>query len=128
MLAGGCQKAAEPYPMFWTWLEDIPSIDMESAFTHMEEAGIDAVMLHAASVEDYVKDVVNSGLDVFVWTIDDLDNAERLYNLGVNAITTNSLTQEKPDGNIFQKLIWFFRDFFYKIKMSFKTLIDKIKY
>ena len=31
MLAGGCKQVAEPYPMFWTWLEDIPSIDMESA-------------------------------------------------------------------------------------------------
>jgi hypothetical protein len=29
-----CNKKEE-YPMFWTWLEDIPSIDMESAFTHM---------------------------------------------------------------------------------------------
>ena len=92
------------------------------------ENGLDGMDIHVFHPEDYVKDVVNSKLDVFVWTIDDLDNAERLYNLGVNAITTNSLTQEKPDGNIFQKLIWFFRDFFYKIKMSFKTLIDKIKY
>ena len=91
------------------------------------ENGLDGMDIHVFHPEDYVKDVVNSGLDVFVWTIDDLDNAERLYNLGVNAITTNSLTQEKPDGNIFQKIIWFFRDFFYKIKMSFKTSIEKIK-
>ena len=91
------------------------------------ESGLDGMDIHVFHPEDYVKDVVNSGLDVFVWTIDDLDNAERLYNLGVNAITTNSLTQEKPDGNIFQKIIWFFRDFFYKIKMSFKTSIEKIK-
>ena len=91
------------------------------------ESGLDGMDIHVFHPEDYVKDVVNSELDVFVWTIDDLDNAERLYNLGVNAITTNSLTQEKPDGNIFQKIIWFFRDFFYKIKMSFKTSIEKIK-
>ena len=91
------------------------------------ESGLDGMDIHVFHPEDYVKDVVNSGLDVFVWTIDDLDNAERLYNLGVNAITTNSLTQEKPDGNIFQQIIWFFRDFFYKIKMSFKTSIEKIK-
>ena len=91
------------------------------------ESGLDGMDINVFHHEDYVKDVVNSGLDVFVWTIDDLDNAERLYNLGVNAITTNSLTQEKPDGNIFQKIIWFFRDFFYKIKMSCKAAIDKIK-
>ena len=91
------------------------------------ESGLDGMDIHVFHPEDYVKDVVNTGLDVFVWTIDDLDNAERLYNLGVNAITTNSLTQEKPDGNLCQKIIWFFRDFFYKIKMSCKTAIDKIK-
>ena len=56
--------------MFWTWLEDIPSIDMESAFSHMEEAGLDAVMLHAASVEDYKKDVEiahRHGIKVYAW-------------------------------------------------------------
>jgi glycerophosphoryl diester phosphodiesterase len=88
---------------------------------------LDGMDIHVFLPDDYVNAVTASGLDVFVWTIDDLDNAERFYKLGVNAITTNSLTQEKPDGNIFQKIIWFFRDFFYKIKMSFKTSIEKIK-
>ncbi len=91
------------------------------------ESGLDGMDIHVYHPEDYVKDVVNSGLDVFVWTIDDLDNAERLFHLGVNAITTNSLTQEKPEGTVFQKIIWFFRDLCYQIKMSFKTLIDQIK-
>lgn len=57
-------------PMFWTWLEDIPSVDVEAAFAHMEEAGLDAVMLHAASVEDYVKDVElarKHGIKVYAW-------------------------------------------------------------
>ena len=40
LLICSCNKNEE-YPMFWTWLEDIPSIDMESAFTHMEEAGLE---------------------------------------------------------------------------------------
>ena len=56
--------------MFWTWLEDIPEIDMESAFTHMEEAGLDAVMLHAPSVEAYKKDVEiahRHGIKVYAW-------------------------------------------------------------
>ena len=44
------------------------------------ESGLDGMDIHVFHPEDYVKDVVNSGLDVFVWTIDDLDNAERLYN------------------------------------------------
>ena len=56
LVAGiSCTKKPAEYPMFWTWLEDLPEIDMETAFTHMEEAGLDAVMLHAASLEDYRK-------------------------------------------------------------------------
>ena len=64
------EKKAVEYPMFWTWLEDLPDIDMESAFTHMEEAGLDAVMLHAASAEDYRKDVEiarRHGITVYAW-------------------------------------------------------------
>lgn len=63
-------KAEDEYPMFWTWLEDIPSVNVEAAFAHMEEAGLDAVMLHAASVEDYVKDVElakKHGIKVYAW-------------------------------------------------------------
>ena len=69
LLICSCNKNEE-YPMFWTWLEDIPSIDMESAFTHMEEAGLDAVMLHAPSVEAYKKDVEiarRHGIKVYAW-------------------------------------------------------------
>ena len=64
-----CSRQAGP-PMFWTWLEDLPQIDMEAAFSHMEEAGIDAVMLHAASEEDYVKDIEiarRHGVAVYAW-------------------------------------------------------------
>ena len=65
-----CGRKSAEIPMFWTWLEDLPDIDMESAFTHMEEAGLDAVMLHAASVEDYQKDVKiahRHGIKVYAW-------------------------------------------------------------
>ena len=56
--------------MFWTWLEDLPDVDMEEAFANMEEAGIEAVMLHAASVEDYKKDIEiakRHGVKVYAW-------------------------------------------------------------
>ncbi len=69
--AASCSRnAGKEYPMFWTWLEDLPDIDMETAFTHMEEAGLDAVMLHAASPEDYHKDVEiarRHGITVYAW-------------------------------------------------------------
>ena len=65
-----CSEKTTEYPMFWTWLEDLPDIDMETAFTHMEEAGLDAVMLHAASAEDYRRDVQiarRHGITVYAW-------------------------------------------------------------
>ena len=64
------QKEVKEYPMFWTWLEDLPGVDMEESFANMAEAGIDAVMLHAASVEDYQKDIAIAkkyGIKVYAW-------------------------------------------------------------
>lgn len=55
--------------------------------------------IHVFLPKDCVKAVVNSGLDVFVWTIDDIGNCERFYRLGVTAITSNSPTQEPPQAN-----------------------------
>ncbi len=64
------QKQTQEYPMFWTWLEDLPDVNMEESFANMAEAGIDAVMLHAASVEDYRKDIEIAkkyGIKVYAW-------------------------------------------------------------
>lgn len=83
---------------------------------------LDGMDIHVFLPDDYVNAVTASGLDVFVWTIDDLGNAERFYNLGVNAITTNSLTQEKPEGNFLQRIIWALRDSLYKLRLFFSSL------
>ena len=64
------KKEAEVYPMFWTWLEDLPDVDMEASFKAMHEAGIDGVMLHAASNEDYKRDIEIAkkyGITVYAW-------------------------------------------------------------
>ena len=72
-LAASCncdKKEAEVYPMFWTWMEDLPGVDMEATFAAMHEAGIDGVMLHAASEEDYKKDIEIArkyGITVYAW-------------------------------------------------------------
>jgi hypothetical protein len=66
---GPKEKGAE-YPMFFTWIEDLPGVDMEEAFANMAEAGLDGVMLHAASVEDYKKNVEIAkkyGITVYAW-------------------------------------------------------------
>ena len=59
-----------------------------AASNHLE--GMD---IHVFLPDDYMKAIVDAGLDVIVWTIDDLKNAERVYELGVTAITSNALTQ-----------------------------------
>ena len=50
------------------------------------------------------------------WTVDDIKTAERLYDLGVRDITTNSLTPRLPrnnkSNNIFQRIIRWFRELF----------------
>ena len=68
-----CQKSqqeAAVYPMFWTWLEDLPGVDMEASFKAMHEAGIDGVMLHAVTAEDYKRDIEIArkyGITVYAW-------------------------------------------------------------
>ena len=86
------------------------------------ENHLDGMDIHVFLPDDYVNAVKSSGLDIIVWTIDDLDNAERFYKLGVNAITSNSLTQEQPQGNLFQKMIWWLRDIFACIKSCFSNI------
>ena len=64
------KKEAEVYPMFWTWMEDLPGVDMEATFAAMHEAGIDGVMLHAVSEEDYKRDIEIAkkyGITVYAW-------------------------------------------------------------
>lgn len=69
-LSCGNKAEEKTYPMFWTWMEDLPGVDMEQTFANMAEAGIDGVMLHAASVEDYKKDIEiarRHGITVYAW-------------------------------------------------------------
>ena len=70
-ISSSCSPKAEPvYPMFWTWLEDLPGVDMEASFKAMHEAGIDGVMLHAVSPEDYKRDIAIAqkyGITVYAW-------------------------------------------------------------
>ena len=88
---------------------------------------LDGMDIHVYLPDEYVRAVVKSGLDVFVWTIDDFDNAERFYRLGVNAITTNTLTQETPEGSFWQQLIWNLRDRFYQVIQFFRSFGDRLR-
>ena len=87
---------------------------------------LDGMDIHVFLPDDYIKAIIDSGLDIFVWTIDDIPNAERFYELGINAVTTNSLTQEKPEGTPEQMIKWALRDFKYIIKTLFDGIIAKL--
>ena len=101
--------------------EDVSQEDIDFAVRN----GLDGMDIHVFLPNDYVKSVVASGLDVFVWTIDDIGNCEKFYKLGVNAITSNSINQEKPEGNGFQRMIWSLRDFLYKLTLQFRRFFDR---
>lgn len=48
-----CQKKADNYPLFWTWLDYRPDMDFEAVCAKMQEVGIDGVMLNAPTPDDY---------------------------------------------------------------------------
>ena len=78
-------------------------------------------ILHSLS-EEYYTAVKNAGLDIITWTVNSLDAAERVYELGGTCITTDLLTQEKPQGDFSQRIRWWFRDLIYKISTTFKNM------
>lgn len=65
----------------------------DGAKTYLERVkadGLDGVDLHYSLInEDLMKIANDMGLEVHVWTVDDLEKAKELYNLGVSSITTN---------------------------------------
>ena len=115
-----CLKMKELMPSLRVYLivsyEDVSRENIDFALGNH----LDGMDIHVYHPDDYVKSVVASGLDVFVWTIDDMENCERFYQLGVNAITTNSINQEKPAGNAFRQFLWLLRDIWYQLTSHFK--------
>lgn len=73
---------------------------------------IDGIDFVSVLSEDEIKGYVHSGLKTMSWTVDDVKDADRLYRLGVRDITTNRLTQNAPQGNVFQQLLWRLKDYF----------------
>ena len=112
--AASCtEKQTADYPMFWTWLEDLPDIDMETAFTHMEEAGLDGVMLHAASLDDYRKDVEiarRHGITVYAW----------VWTLNPPRQERQQIMEEHPD--------WFSVNRNGQSTLEYKTYVNSYKF
>lgn len=75
-------------------LENDPSqatMTAEELITKIQNMGVTGVdaRVGIALDREYIQKVKSAGLDFYVWTIDNPDNAVRLRNAGVTSITTN---------------------------------------
>lgn len=86
------------------------------------ENDIDGIDFSYITSENIVKATIKAGLKVMVWTIDDTETVEQFYKWGVRDFTTNALTQQKPEGNAFQKILWDLRDLFYRLTAIFRKI------
>ena len=77
-------------------------------------------------VEKRVEIIKEAGIKPIVWTVDDIKTVEQYYEWGVRDYTTNVLNQSKPEGNLFQRIRWFFRDLRYNISCKFDEIFKKI--
>jgi glycerophosphoryl diester phosphodiesterase len=56
----------------------------------VREHGLDGLNLHYAGItDDFARQVQEAGLKLYSWTVNDMDEAVRLRNLGVDGITTD---------------------------------------
>lgn len=63
---------------------------LESTINRVTDAGLDGISLNFSIInEDVMKKAASLGLDVYSWTVDKPEEAERLIALGVKGITTN---------------------------------------
>ena len=86
-------KALMPQtPVYYLIGGDLSS-DFDGAIQFCLDNGLDGIDFCWNWDGEYVKAVQDAGLKTMVWTIDDLETAERHYEWGVRDITTNSLTQ-----------------------------------
>lgn len=71
------------------WLCSNPDL-LEKNFKLVKENGLDGFSLSYNIINvDVVKRIQETGLELFTWTVDDKDEAERMISLGVKGITTN---------------------------------------
>jgi hypothetical protein len=84
VVSGSCSKKKavekEEYPMFWTWLDYKPA-SFDSICRLMQEAGIDGLMLNAATPDELREAIPVArqyGIEVYawLWTLN-LDHADR---------------------------------------------------
>jgi len=68
--AGQEKESKTKYPMFWTWQGYNPSMNFDSVCVVIKEAGIEGIVLNAATPDDYRKAIPiahKHGLEVYAW-------------------------------------------------------------
>lgn len=84
------------------------------------EYGIDGIDFSYITPDETVYAVQAAGLKTMVWTVDDIDAADRYYACGVRDITTNSLVPGETQATGFlRRLVFWFRDLFDRLLSLF---------
>lgn len=87
---------------------------------------IDGIDMYNVTNKKMVKSAIDAGLKTMVWTVDDIKTVEEFYSWGVRDFTTNTLTQDEPDGKLkifeqfFQRLVVLLNRIYTKIALLFK--------
>lgn len=76
----------------WYLVKEITDEDIQLAKALGGRCGIDFDYKNKNNTDEVVKALVDTGLEVGAWTVDDADAVTRLASLGVKAITTDNIT------------------------------------
>lgn len=64
------KKQNKAYPMFWTWLDYRPGMNLDSVCGVMQAAGLDGLILNASTPDDYREAIPVAhkyGIEVYAW-------------------------------------------------------------
>jgi len=83
LVSCGNRPQEAEYPMFWSWMENREGLDLDSLFVHLDEAGIDGLMLYLPDTEGYRKAIElakEHGITLYawIWTLNPRGDRQRL--------------------------------------------------
>ncbi len=87
---GLCKQAMPTIPMYYLRKSRFGILYRPKLIEQVQAKGLDglSVKWHGLTAS-FAKAVKTEGLDLFVWTVDDIQNAQRLAQMGIDGITTN---------------------------------------
>jgi glycerophosphoryl diester phosphodiesterase len=98
-VAAGCKKLMPDIPTYWL-ISTKQDKETKQPIPHsmkkvdkVKAAGLDGIDAHHAGVTKEFADRLHAeGMKLYVWTVDELTDAQKMKDMGVDSITTN-----KPD-------------------------------